>query len=165
MIRNRAGNRPPLKKVDEKTLTKMHTMLKRLGIMDLKQDLIDTYAFRGRYIFTSKSLFEKEAAAIIKFLKGLQLAGETDVVKITGDIYCRKIFSCFKLMGPEWNTPERKLDMTKVHGWIMNQGYLKKHLKKYTNDELKELVLQVQNMRDDYLEALKKTRDQQVDRH
>ena len=141
----------------------MHTMLKKLGLMAYKQDLIDTYAMRGRYIFTSKSLYEKEAESIIKFLKGVQAEEGVDPNKVAGDIMCRKIFSCFNVLGPEW-VQNRKLDLSKVHGWIINNGYLKKHLKKYTNEELPELVLQVQNFRDEQLEARKKARESRPDR-
>lgn len=135
-------------------LTKMHTLLKKLGLTEFKQDIIDTHAFKGRYVFTSKNLFEKEAEAIIKYLKNLQLEGNPDRNQIISDIYCRKIFSCFAAMG--WKGPDRRLDLPKVYTWIHEHGYLNKHLKKYSVDELPQLMDQVQNLRDAYLMSINK---------
>lgn len=135
-------------------LVKMHTLLKKLDLRDYKQDIIDTYAFKGRYIFTSKNLYEKEAEAIVKYLKSLQAQPNTSKDEIISDIYCRKIFSCFSTMG--WKGTDRRLDLPKVYTWINEHGYLNKHLKKYTVLELPQLVEQVQNLRDAYLMSVQK---------
>jgi hypothetical protein len=144
--------REKLKKVDIRILTKLHTMLNRLDLMEYKRDLIDTYAFRGRYVFSSKNLYEKEAEAIIKYLRTLQSEDRTDRNEIISDIMCRKIFSCFQAMG--WKDAQRRLDLGKVYTWINEHGYLKKHLKKYTVEELPQLAEQVQNLRDAYLQSI-----------
>ncbi len=146
--------RRKLNKVDDKLLIKLHTLLNKLDLMDYKRDLMDTYAFGGRYIFSSKNLYEKEAESIIKYLKSLQHESRTDHNEIISDILCRKIFSCFGALG--WRDAQRRLDLGKVYSWINEHGYLKKHLKKYTVDELPQLAEQVQNLRDAYLLSINK---------
>jgi len=141
--------RKPLTKISEPLLKKLHTILHKLELSDYKQDLIDTFAIKGRYIFTSKNLYEQEAEAIIKYLKSIQRENDMTREQIIADILCRKIFACFGVMG--WKTPERKLDLGKVYGWINSNGYLNKHLKKYTIEELPKLAEQVVNLRDEYL--------------
>lgn len=127
-------------------------MLNRLELTEYKKDLIDTYAFHGRYVFSSKNLYEKEAQAIIKYLKSVQQKGEVDKAIVISDILCRKIFSCFQVMG--WKDQQRRLDLGRVYTWINEHGYLKKHLKKYSVEELPQLADQVQNLRDAYLESI-----------
>lgn len=45
-----------------------------------------------------------------------------------------------------YETPEGKIDWSRVNPWILNYGYLHKPLNDYTNSELPKLVTQVENI-------------------
>ena len=153
-MKSQGHQRKRLNKIDERLLVKLHTLLKKLDLTEYKRDLIDTYAVGGRYVFSSKNLYEKEAESIIKYLKSLQNENKTNRDEIVSEIMCRKIFSCFNALG--WKDAQRRLDLAKVYTWINENGYLKKHLKKYTVEELPQLADQVQNLRDEYLQSINK---------
>lgn len=138
--------------IEEKQLIKLHTILKKLDIRDLKQDLLDTYADEGRYIFSSKRLTPKEGANIITYLLDAQKRNISNEA-LRNEVFYNKIMSCCMLMG--WQK-FGKPDLKRIDTWVKEHGELKQGLSAYTGDQLGYLAEKLLNLRDDYLSSIGK---------
>lgn len=138
------------KTIEQWQIIRMHTLLSKCKLTAYKIDIMDQFCSDGRYISSSKELYYEEANNIIIYLNAqLTLTPEFRSM----DLMRKKVIGCCRQMGWE---KAGKADMNRINAWVEKYGHAKKDLMKYDAKELSKLVTQAENMRDSYLEGIRK---------
>lgn len=141
-------------KASSATLQKIHAAMHRLGVLEHKAEMVKGYSAEGHE--SSRDLTEAEALQLLADLNRNQ--AKTARQDDERQKMIRHLFAMAHEMGwirtvthVEGGQLKPRKDYTDLHKWVEKYGYLKKHLNRYSYQELPKLVTQFKSLYMDWL--------------
>ncbi|MGQ0739122.1 MAG: hypothetical protein ACT4OJ_08705 [Bacteroidota bacterium] len=134
---------PEIKAITPKQVIAIRAALHRHNLLKHKEEIIDSYT-KGRTVHISE-MTGPEAGELLSYLNA-----QTKDMNVSSRLMA-KLFAMCHEMGwvpqqtvIEGDKVKTKKDYSRVHGWVLKYGYLKKPLREYTYKELPKLVTQLE---------------------